>query len=92
MPPTLAEWVLDMVEEGRFLDPGEAVFVFMDLVKDIEAYEDLCQHIHKEILTRRLKEAENGKFVTWEEVKKSVEETLKNKTKPVVWEKIPLDE
>jgi len=36
LTPDLAVWVLDMVEQGIFLDPSEAVFVFMGQAKDME--------------------------------------------------------
>lgn len=35
LPSSLAEWVLDMVEDGVFLDPCEAIFVYMGQAKDI---------------------------------------------------------
>ncbi len=95
LPPGMAEWVLDMVEKGRFLDPSEAVFVFMGLAKDIDAYPDLYNDLHGEILKRRVKESEEdigkGKYYTHEELKKHIKERLSNKTEPAVWEKNSLE-
>ena len=50
LPPNLAEWVLDLVEEGVFTDPGEAVFVILGEHKDLEPHADL----REEILRRSL--------------------------------------
>ena len=29
LPPSLALWLLDLIEQGKFLDPSEAVFVIL---------------------------------------------------------------
>lgn len=84
LPPRLAEWVLDMVGKGIFVDPSEAVFVFMGQAKDIEPHED----IKREILRRRLEQAENRKTYTSEEVKEYLEERAKYRTDPAIWNKI----
>ncbi len=35
LTPNIATWVLEMVERGDFIDPSEAVFVFMKQAMDI---------------------------------------------------------
>lgn len=88
LTPDLAEWVLDMVEDGIFLDPCEAVFVYMDQAKDIEPHVDL----KKEILRRRIQDgvddAKAGRTYTADEVKQHLEEARRRRTAPAVWEKI----
>ena len=88
LTPDLAEWVLDMVEDGIFLDPCEAVFVYMDQAKDIEPHVDL----KKEILRRRIQDgvddAEAGQTYTADEVKQHFKEAMRRRTAPAVWEKI----
>ena len=51
--PSLAEWVLQMVEDGDFVDPCEAVFVFMQQAKELHDHEDL----RTELLKRRLQKS-----------------------------------
>ena len=41
LPPGLAEWVLDFVERGVFVDPSEAVFVILGEHRDLEPHGDL---------------------------------------------------
>ena len=53
LPPSLAEWLLDLVEKGVFTDPGEAVFVIVGEHKDLEPHADL----REEILRRTLQAA-----------------------------------
>ena len=53
LPSSLAEWVLDLVEDGVFTDPGEAVFVILGEHRDLEPHADL----REEILRRTLQAA-----------------------------------
>ena len=53
LPPQLAQWLLDRIEKGVFLDPREAVFVLLGEHEDLEPHKDLRQ----ELLRRRLKAA-----------------------------------
>ena len=43
LPSELAVWVLDFVERGVFVDPGEAVFVILGEHRDLEPHADLRQ-------------------------------------------------
>jgi antitoxin ParD1/3/4 len=53
LPPQLAQWLLDRIEKGVFLDPREAVFVLLGEHEDLEPHKDLRQ----ELLRRRLNAA-----------------------------------
>lgn len=88
LTPDLAVWVLNMVERGVFIDPSEAVFVFMGQAKDIEPYDDLKRDILKRCLEESIKQAENGRSYTTEEVRQHLDEAMKNRTEPAVWQKI----
>lgn len=50
LPPTLATWILDQIEQGIFRDPSEAAFVFLGEAEELEPHADL----RKELLRRRL--------------------------------------
>ena len=88
LTPDLAEWVLDMVEEGSFIDPCEAVFVYMGQAKNIEPHDDL----KKELLRRRIQEgiddAEDRRTYTADEVQQHLEEVRRRRTAPAIWKKI----
>jgi len=55
LPPKLAEWLLERIEKGVFLDPREAVFVLLGEHQELEPHTDLRQ----ELLGRRLDAAIN---------------------------------
>jgi hypothetical protein len=88
LTPDLAEWVLDMVEQGDFTDPSEAVFVFMGQAKDIDEHQDLKQEVFKRRIAQGIEAAENGDVYTSEEVWEHLDKVMKEKTEPVVWQKI----
>jgi len=41
LPPELALWLLDRIEQGMFVDPSEAVFVLLDEARELEVHLDL---------------------------------------------------
>ncbi len=88
LTPGLAEWVLDMVEDGIFLDPCEAVFVYMGQAKDIEPHDDLKEEILKRRIQQGVDDAEAGRTYTADEVKQHIEEVRRRRTDPAVWRKI----
>ena len=53
LPPKLAEWLLERIETGVFLDPSEAAFVLFGEHEELEPHKDL----HQELLRRRLQAA-----------------------------------
>lgn len=36
LPPDLAVWLLDRIEQGKFIDPSEATFVLLGEARDLE--------------------------------------------------------
>jgi antitoxin ParD1/3/4 len=50
LPSDLAEWLLDLIERGVFVDPSEAVFVILGEHKDLEPHADLRRELLKRIL------------------------------------------
>ena len=88
LPGDLGVWVLELVERGVFLDPSEAVFVFMQQAKDIEPHDDIKREILKRCLDEAEKEIEAGNYYTAEEVRERLDKYKKERTEPVVWNKI----
>ena len=56
LPPSLALWLLDLIEQDTFLDPSEAVFVILGEHKELEPHADL----RRELLKRSIQAAAFG--------------------------------
>jgi antitoxin ParD1/3/4 len=55
LPPHLAEWLLERIEKGVFLNPSEAIFVLLGEQEELELHIDL----RRELLRRSLDAAMN---------------------------------
>lgn len=86
LPPELAEWLLDQVERGVFVDPGEAVFVMLTEQRDLEPHGDL----REEILRRSCQAAidDPRPRIPHHEVKTRLERLAETpRAEPAVWRK-----
>jgi hypothetical protein len=86
LPPGLAEWVLDFVERGVFVDPSAAVFVILGEHQDLEPHGDL----RTEILKRSLDASINDQRppIPLDEFKKKMAERMAEpRPEPAVWRK-----
>jgi len=84
LPSRLAEWVLDFVERGVFVDPTEAVFVMLGQSMDLQPYDDL----RMEILKRSVEASINDPrppIPLDEVVKKIAERMAEPSPEPAVW-------
>ena len=89
LPTDLGAWVLELVEKGDFLDPSEAVFVFMQQARELYPHDDLKEELLKRTLDERVNS--DSPTYTLEEVKARLKESLKNRPNPASWRKIPLN-
>ncbi len=84
LPSGLAEWVLDFVERGVFIDPGEAVFVMLGEQKDLEPHADL----REEILRRTLEAAKKEPTISAEEFEARMDRRrAEPRPDPAAWRK-----
>ena len=86
LPPSLALWLLDRIEQQRFLDPSEAVFVILGEHKELEPHADL----RRELLKRSIEAAANDPRpgISSEEMKAELREKRKAPLpEPARWEK-----
>jgi antitoxin ParD1/3/4 len=86
LPSDLAAWVLDLVERGVFVDPGEAVFVILGEHRDLEPHIDL----RRESLKRSLDAAMNDprSTLSLEEVRERMNKFFDEpRPDPAVWQK-----
>ncbi len=52
LPPEIALWLLDHVENGTFHDPSEAAFVLFKEAKELEPHADLRGELLKRMILR----------------------------------------
>jgi len=84
LPSGLAEWVLDFVERGVFVDPSEAVFVILGEHKDLEPHGDLRTEILKRSLDASINDPRPP--IPLDEFKKKMAERMaKPRSEPAVW-------
>ncbi|MBN2629016.1 MAG: hypothetical protein JXR75_00585 [Rhodobacteraceae bacterium] len=54
LPPALALWLLDRIENGIFVDPSEAVFVLFEQARELEPHVDLQQDLLRRQISRAI--------------------------------------
>ena len=86
LPPGLAEWVLDFVERGVFVDPSAAVFVILGEHQDLEPHGDLRMEILKRSLGASINDPRPP--IPLDEFKKKMAERMAAlRPEPAVWHK-----
>ncbi len=86
LPPGLAEWVLDFVERGVFVDPSEVVFVILGEHRDLEPHGDLRTEILKRSLDASINDPRPP--IPLDEFKKKMAERMAElRPEPAAWRK-----
>ena len=86
LPPTLALWLLDRIEQEKFLDPSEAVFVILGEHEELEPHADLRNELLKRSLQAAMDDPRPG--IPHEDVMAEMRERLQQpRPEPVKWEK-----
>jgi len=75
LPPSLALWMLDLIEQGKFLDPSEAVFVILGEHKELEPHSDLRRELLKRSIEAATDDPRPG--ISMEELKALLREKRK---------------
>ncbi|UXT00624.1 hypothetical protein [Agrobacterium tumefaciens] len=86
LPPSLALWLLQRIEQGKFLDPSEAVFVILGEHEELEPHVDL----RNELLKRSIQAAidDPRPVIPHEDVMAEMRERLQQpRPEPAKWEK-----
>ena len=90
LPPSLAEWVLDLIRWGQFHDPSEAVFVMLTEMQDLYEHPDLRQELLKRVLAKAADDLQPA--IPAEEVFAKLKARMAAPLpKPAKWQKMPLD-
>lgn len=86
LPPSLALWLLDLIEQGKFLDPSEAVFVILGEHKELAPHADLRRELLKRSIQAAADDPRPG--ISGDEMKTRLREKFKNPLpEPARWEK-----
>jgi hypothetical protein len=88
LPPELALWLLDRIEQGKFLDPSEAVFVILGEHEELEPHADL----RRELFKRRIQADDDDPRpgISGEEMMERLRQASKEaRQEPARWEKRP---
>lgn len=86
LPPSLALWLLDRIEQGQFLDPSEAVFVILGEHKELAPHADLRRELLKRSIEAAADDPQPG--ISSEELKTLLHEKRKAPLpEPATWEK-----
>jgi len=88
LPPSLALWLLDLIEQDTFLDPSEAVFVILGEHEELEPHADLRRELFKRMIQAAADDPRPG--ISGEEMMKRLREASKEaRQEPARWEKRP---
>lgn len=86
LPPSLALWLLDLIEQGKFLDPSEGVFVILGKHKELEPHADLRRELLKRSIQAAADDPRPG--ISGKEMKARLREKFKSPLpEPARWEK-----
>ena len=86
LPPSLALWLLDLIEQETFLDPSEAVFVILGEHKELEPHADLRRELLKRSIEAAADDPRPG--ISGEEMMKRLRGASKEaRQAPAIWEK-----
>src|SRR5690606_23693304 len=86
LPPSLALWLLDRIERGKYLDPSEAVFVILGEHEELEPHADLRRELFKRRIQAAVDDPRPG--ISGEEMMKRLREARKeSRQEPAKWEK-----
>lgn len=84
LPPDLAEWLLEHIEEGVFADPSEAVFVILGEHRDLEPHADLRRELLKRVLQASIDDPRPS--IPLEDVKEHLEKRMAApRSEPATW-------
>jgi antitoxin ParD1/3/4 len=60
LPPSLAAWVISLVEQDVFHSPSEAVFVAMQSFRELDEHPDVKQELLNRAIQKGIDSAEGG--------------------------------
>lgn len=88
LPPSLALRVIELVEQGAFTSPSEAIFVAMQAFQEMERHPGVKEELLRRMLAEAEKEVEQGGGITHEEVLADLEKWKSQaRPEPAIWDR-----
>ena len=90
LTPSVATWILEMVERGEFVDPSQAIHVFLGIAKDLQKHPDIKRDLLRKQLDEGIAQLDRGEATDGPAFMKELKERMKNhvRTPAAVWKKI----
>ena len=89
LPGSMADWLLERVETGMFVDPSEAVFAIVQNFIEMEPHRDLRDELLRRELERSLEDVKAGRVHDADEVFDELRRELAEpRPEAARWEKI----
>jgi antitoxin ParD1/3/4 len=85
LPPSLAEWLLELIERGIFADPSEAVFVILGEHRDLEPHADLRREALKRSVQASIDDSRPG--YSADEIKEHLRKLSAQRSAPAEWKR-----
>jgi antitoxin ParD1/3/4 len=87
LPPSLAAWVVSLVEQEIFHSPSEAVFVAMQSFRELDQHPDVKRELLERTLQHRVASAEEDGGMPAEEVMARLRNATEGpRAEPAVWD------
>jgi hypothetical protein len=87
LPPDLADWLLDHVERGHFVDLSEAVFVILGEHQELEPHPDLRDELFRRLCQAAMEDPRP--CIPHDEVVRRFEEQgIRPRPAPALWRKL----
>ncbi len=87
LPGSMADWLLERVERGMFVDPSEAVFAIVKNFIDMEPHRDLRDELLRRIIQAAMDDPRPG--IPHEQVQEEMKRRFAEpRPEPARWEKI----
>jgi antitoxin ParD1/3/4 len=87
LPPSLAEWVISLVEQDIFQSPSEAVFVAMQSFRELDEHPDLKQELLNRAIQQGIDAAEQGGAMPAGDVMERLRKAVQGpRAEPAVWD------
>jgi Arc/MetJ-type ribon-helix-helix transcriptional regulator len=88
LPSDLASWVVELVEQGAFTSPSEAVFVAMQTFRELDRHPEIKNALLGRMIADAEKDIEKGNTISHEQVMAELERILFQKTPtPAKWDR-----
>lgn len=85
LPPSIAEWVLDEIIAGHFVEPSELAFYAVKQSQELGRHPHVCDALLKAQLEGAIAQAEAGDVISGEEVFVRLREQVAEMEEPPRW-------